>query len=130
MLEPGSLGLQWLQVACLMLADPVPLRVHWPRNADLRMNNMMYKPYARGPNAKLGVNSRDDMASVGIMVTPVRLQASYLPGPVRRRSPILIRKHPALQLWVVTGGGVCMSMLCVEGVTGVCRAGTGYTCTP
>ena len=70
MLKPGSSRLRWRQVACLMLADPVPLRVHWPRNADLRMNNMMYKPYARGPNAKLGVNSRDDMASVGIMVTP------------------------------------------------------------
>ena len=58
-------------MACLQLADPVPLRVHWPGNADLRMNNMMYKPYGRSQNAKLGVNSRDDMASVGIMVTPV-----------------------------------------------------------
>ena len=72
-----------------MLADPVPLRVHWPRNADLRMNNMMYKPYSRGPNAKLGVNSRDDMASVGIMVTPVRPQASYLLELMRPRNPDL-----------------------------------------
>lgn len=63
-----------LQVACLMLGDSVPLRVHWPRNTDLRMNNMMYKPYGRSANAKLGANSRDDMASVGIMVTPVRAQ--------------------------------------------------------
>jgi hypothetical protein len=57
-----------------MLGDSVPLRVHWPRNTDLRMNNMMYKPYGRSTNAKLGANSRDDMASVGIMVTPVCAQ--------------------------------------------------------
>ena len=66
-----------MQVACLQLADPVPLRIHWPRNADLRMNNMMYKPYGRSQNAKLGANSRDDMASVGIMVTPVSIPARH-----------------------------------------------------
>ena len=46
------------------------------------MNNMMYKPYGRSQNAKLGVNSRDDMASVGIMVTPVST-------PARHANPIV-----------------------------------------
>lgn len=64
-------------MACLQLGDPVPLRMHWPRNADLRMNGMMYKPYGRSQNAKLGVNSRDDTATVGIMVTPVSSPARH-----------------------------------------------------
>ncbi len=69
-------------MACLQLGDPVPLRMHWPRNADLRMNGMMYKPYGRSQNAKLGVNSRDDTASVGIMVTPVSSPGPNLPSPL------------------------------------------------
>lgn len=79
------------QVACLMLADPVALRVHWPRNADLRMNGMMYKPYGRGQNAKLGANSRDDMASVGIMVTPVSPRVLAIPvSDVERRLSLVL----------------------------------------
>jgi len=76
-----SQGVRHVQVACLQLGDTVPLRVHWPRNADLRMNSMMYKPYGRSQNTKLGANSRDDMASVGIMVTPVNIPALHAQLP-------------------------------------------------
>ena len=55
-----------------MLNDSVPMRIHWPRHADLRLNNMLYRPYARNSNAKLGANARDEPASIGVMCSQVR----------------------------------------------------------
>ena len=56
-----------------MLGDPVPFRVHWPRMADLRVNAMQYRPYGRSAATKLGVNARDEPASVGMMCSQVRI---------------------------------------------------------
>ncbi|CAL8467896.1 g7434 [Coccomyxa elongata] len=61
-----------LQVACIMLNDSVPMRIHWPRHADLRLNNMLYRPYARNSNTKLGANARDEPASIGVMCSQGR----------------------------------------------------------
>jgi hypothetical protein len=55
------------QAACLLLGDAVGARVHWPRNADLRVNNMQYRPYGRQANAKLGGSARDEPASIGTL---------------------------------------------------------------
>ncbi len=55
-----------------MLGDPVPFRVHWPRMADLRVNSMQYRPYGRSAASKLGVNARDEPASVGVMCSQAR----------------------------------------------------------
>ena len=52
-----------LQVACLLLDDPVPNRIHWPRQAELKINSMVYRPYGRNSNTKLGVNARDEPAN-------------------------------------------------------------------
>ena len=52
-----------LQVACLLLDDPVPNRIHWPRQAELKINSMVYRPYGRNTNTKLGANARDEPAS-------------------------------------------------------------------
>lgn len=52
-----------LQVACLLLDDPVPNRIHWPRQAELKINSMVYRPYGRNQNTKLGGNARDEPAS-------------------------------------------------------------------
>ncbi|KAK9909295.1 hypothetical protein WJX75_000109 [Coccomyxa subellipsoidea] len=56
-----------LQVACIMQGDSVPMRIHWPRHADLRINNMVYRPYSRNSATKLGANARDEPASVAVM---------------------------------------------------------------
>lgn len=52
-----------LQVACLLLDDPVPNRIHWPRQAELKINSMVYRPYGRNANTKLGANARDEPAN-------------------------------------------------------------------
>ena len=52
-----------LQVACLLLDDIVANRVHWPRQAELRINGMVYRPYGRNANTKLGTNARDEPAN-------------------------------------------------------------------
>lgn len=52
-----------LQVACLLLDDPVTNRIHWPRQAELKINSMVYRPYGRNSNTKLGVNARDEPAN-------------------------------------------------------------------
>ncbi len=45
--------------------DEVPFRYHWPRHVDLRVNNMQYRPYTRAQNVKMGINQRDEPASIG-----------------------------------------------------------------
>ncbi|KAL3142516.1 hypothetical protein ABBQ38_002838 [Trebouxia sp. C0009 RCD-2024] len=52
-----------LHVACLLLDDPVSNRTHWPRQAELKINSMVYRPYGRNQNTKLGGNARDEPAS-------------------------------------------------------------------
>ena len=69
--SPHEHGRVLLQIACLLLGDSVPHRIHWPRNADLRVNNMQYRPYGRSAGAKLGPNARDEPASVGVMCSVV-----------------------------------------------------------
>jgi hypothetical protein len=53
------------QLACLLVGDEVPLRFHWPKHVDLRVNNLPHRPYGRATNAKMGVNQRDDVAAIG-----------------------------------------------------------------
>ncbi|EFN55528.1 hypothetical protein CHLNCDRAFT_52345 [Chlorella variabilis] len=57
-----------LQVGCLLVGDEVAERYHWPKHMDLKINNMPHRPYARSLNAKMGINQRDDVASIGTMV--------------------------------------------------------------
>lgn len=52
-----------LHVACLLLDDAVPNRIHWPRQAELRINAMVYRPYGRNSNTRLGGNARDEPAN-------------------------------------------------------------------
>ncbi len=54
-----------VQVGCLDVHDEVPFRLHWPRYVDLRVNNMQYRTYMRAPNMKMGINQRDEPASIG-----------------------------------------------------------------
>lgn len=53
------------QLACLEMGDAVQFRYHWPRHMDLRVNNMPYRPYNRSTNARMGINQRDEPASIG-----------------------------------------------------------------
>lgn len=55
-----------LQIGCVQLGDPVAARFHWPRFADLRVNSMSFRPYARQVNIKVGNNIRDDPANIGV----------------------------------------------------------------
>ncbi|KAK9817204.1 hypothetical protein WJX72_011055 [[Myrmecia] bisecta] len=63
----GAPGHYQIQVACMLMDDVVPNRYHWPCNADLRINNMQYRPYGRHANTKLGPNGRDEPASIAVM---------------------------------------------------------------
>jgi len=65
-----------LQVACLLLDDAVPNRIHWPRQAELRINAMVYRPYGRNSNTKLGGNARDEPANAAHRCTVGRNRIS------------------------------------------------------
>ena len=52
-----------MQVACLLMHDTVLNRMHWPRQAELKINHMVYRPYGRNGNTKLGNNARDEPAN-------------------------------------------------------------------
>jgi hypothetical protein len=67
----------------------VPMRIHWPRHADLRINNMVYRPYSRNSATKLGANARDEPASVAVMCPQV---------PIPAPSSILSTHSPAKKL--------------------------------
>ncbi|KAK9835201.1 hypothetical protein WJX81_005406 [Elliptochloris bilobata] len=56
-----------LQACSVLLGDSVSARLHWPRHAELRVNNMQYRPYGRSGSLKLGANARDEPASVGTL---------------------------------------------------------------
>lgn len=43
----------------------MPLRFHWPRGSDLRVNGMVYHAYGRNGATKLGNNGRDAPADIG-----------------------------------------------------------------
>ena len=61
----GDAPVEAIRVACLQLDDEVPLRYHWPRHAELRWNSLPYRRlHPRRPEASLGVNQRDEPASV------------------------------------------------------------------
>ncbi|KAH9289358.1 hypothetical protein KI387_033475, partial [Taxus chinensis] len=49
-----------LQVWCILLNDKVPFRMHWPQNADLRVNGISIKVTNRPGTQLLGANGRDD----------------------------------------------------------------------
>ena len=53
-----------VQVACVMLGDPVPHRLHWPRYAEFAVNNNRMPVYRRNTNQAAGENVRDDAMSV------------------------------------------------------------------
>ncbi|KAI3425891.1 hypothetical protein D9Q98_007864 [Chlorella vulgaris] len=57
-----------VEAGCLLVGDEVPERYHWPRMLDLKINNLPHRPYGRALNAKMGINQRDDVASIGSMV--------------------------------------------------------------
>ena len=48
-----------LHAASLLLADPAGPRVHWPRHADVRINNLQVAPYSRQPASVVGAGGRD-----------------------------------------------------------------------
>ena len=56
------------QVACVLLNDPVPFRVNWPKNADLRVNNVRLNTGRRNVLHALGPNGRDEAVAIGSAV--------------------------------------------------------------
>lgn len=50
--------------SCLLLDDPVPCRVHWPRNVTMRVNRYPYRVYGRSTTSKMGINQRDEAANI------------------------------------------------------------------
>ena len=84
------------QAACLLLGDAVGARVHWPRSADLRVNNMQYRPYGRQANAKLGGSARDEPASIGTLAFHGRNVLQLSAGDCRPFCLVLQARGPSL----------------------------------
>lgn len=59
--DTDSLG---MQAVSLLLNDPVPFRFQWPRNAELKVNQMAYRVYSRQASSKIGNNVRDEPANL------------------------------------------------------------------
>ena len=55
-------------VMCLQLEDEVVCRMHWPKNVQMRVNNMSIKPYARGVGSDMGINQRDNVVDITRML--------------------------------------------------------------
>eukprot|EP00897_Mesotaenium_endlicherianum_P002787 jgi/Mesen1/2536/ME000161S01598 len=66
-----------LQVYSVQLSDKSPNRIHWPSHADLRVNGQIVKATSRPPQQLLGINGREDAASVLAMVPPEAAGESY-----------------------------------------------------
>ena len=64
------------QVACMMLGDPVPHRLHWPRFSEFSVNNHRMPVYRRNANQAAGDNVRDEAMSVAAHVYPGRVYVS------------------------------------------------------
>jgi hypothetical protein len=81
-----------LQVGCVQVGDEVPHRFHWPKYVDLKVNNLPHRPYGRALNAKMGINQRDDVASIGLMVVRGR---NVLSMTAADSGPFIITLHLA-----------------------------------
>lgn len=55
-------------ITCLQLEDEIPCRMHWPKNVQMRVNNMSIKPYARGVGSEMGINQRDNVVDITRML--------------------------------------------------------------
>ena len=66
-MHTASLASPPCQLFCLESGDKVPYRLHWPKHVDLRINTVPYRPYSRALNASMGINQRDDAASIGTL---------------------------------------------------------------
>lgn len=60
------------QAACIMLGDPVPHRLHWPRFSEFSVSGHRMAVYRRNANQAAGENVRDDAMSVDPYVYPGR----------------------------------------------------------
>ena len=57
-------GLEYLEVWSALLDDSVPLRLHWPLYAELRINGSLVKVVGRAGQQDLGANGRDEAIPV------------------------------------------------------------------
>lgn len=53
-----------MQAQCLQLGDSVSNRFHWPKSAELRVNNMSYRVYQRDQVKAASANQRDEPAVI------------------------------------------------------------------
>ena len=60
----------------MLLGDPVPFRIHWPRYAEFSVNNSRMTVYRRNLNQSAGDNVRDDVMSITPHVYPGRVYVS------------------------------------------------------
>ncbi len=91
------------RVGVVQGGDQVPLRLHWPRGADLRINGMLYHAYGRNGATKLGNNGRDAPADVGM---PCACRSVHSASASRRcRSP----SHRPRFRWAAARLRICLA---------------------
>ena len=105
-----------MQAACVLLDDDVPTRLHWPRHAELRVNNMHYRPYGRSGALKLGANARDEPASIGTLCFHGRNALSLSAADNRPFCLVLQVRHAAAGRVFRPRGIVCPRTQCAVAV--------------
>lgn len=82
------------QAVSMLLDDPVSFRYQWPRNAELKVNQMGYRVYSRQANSKVGNNTRDEPANLATTVfaglNRVRLKVVFFPSASIATTPQII----------------------------------------
>ena len=79
-----------LQCACVLHDDEVNDRLHWPYNADLRVNRYTVNVPSRSHQFKMGRSVRDSAASIGLLCRE-GLNRLYLAGIDTRKFSIAVR---------------------------------------
>ena len=117
-------------VMCLQLEDEVPCRMHWPKNVQMRVNNMSIKPYARGVGSEMGINQRDNVVDItrmlcqgrnSVNITAVHAGTWVLRIVIADRQGSEEMKPMMMQEETLEEGRARMAML-LAGTDGVCGA--------
>ena len=88
----GASGREYqLQIACVMIDDPVVARLHWPFTASVRVNQAPLAVMYRQPGNALGKAGRDPVVEVPFALLTVGQNALFVSCNDKRAFSIVIR---------------------------------------
>ena len=88
----GASGREYqLQIACVMIDDPVVARLHWPFTASVRVNQAPLAVMYRQPGNALGKAGRDPVVEVPFALLTVGQNALFVSCNDKRAFSVVIR---------------------------------------